>query len=142
MASHLHPLSSPHSAVLFYLLLAPGALVASLSSPAVLLLSFSMSSGSVHPRPRWYHGSRARRNFPRIDAVLIGPGGEIVAAHGAGTNMPALPIVETGRLAQYPDDGTNAFIPMAVTGDVQGMATQVGCPSVSPLACLMTSLAD
>lgn len=39
--------------------------------------------------------------FARSDALLIGPGGEIVAAYGSGNRIPAIPEVVTGRLEQY-----------------------------------------
>ena len=48
---------------------------------------------------RRYSNSRALAS--RSDSLLIGPGGELVAAYGSGTQIPAIPEVVTGRLPQY-----------------------------------------
>lgn len=49
--------------------------------------------------------SQSHDLFARKDALLIGPGGEIVAAYGAGDRIPAIPNVVTGRLQQYTGGG-------------------------------------
>ncbi|KIP05971.1 hypothetical protein PHLGIDRAFT_119379 [Phlebiopsis gigantea 11061_1 CR5-6] len=51
-------------------------------------------------------------HYARADSLLIGPGGEIVAAYGAGNRIPAIPEPVTGRLVQNtqaPDAQTQAI---------------------------------
>ena len=56
---------------------------------------------ALHLSRLLFHRRNSHALASRTDSLLIGPGGELVAAYGAGTRIPAVPEVVTGRLAQY-----------------------------------------